>query len=773
MSNRTLNPTGRDGVPDVRHLPRARTVADPGDVTFLLAVVGRWWRLILAAGAMGGIVGGLYFLVATPLYLASSRILIDFRRLSPIGENELLINFKVNDSAVDSQTAIIEAEGVMRPVIQALKLHQDPEFIGHARWWKSVLGLLKIVDDPARMTESERMQTAVEQLAKRLKAQRVGTSYVLEVTVKSEDAGKAAHIVDEVAAAYVRDQLTSKQDVASGANDWFSQRVQALNDQVAQAQNAAVAYRKNNQVMLAVGKFIDEQQVVDIGARLTAARNDRAQAVSKLARIQQVLSVGGLEGGVVDEFQNQVIVGIRQKYFEMSRFAAENATRVGENHDATVRARASMKEMEKSIANEFQRIAQGYRSDAEVAKARELSLTREMEELATRSADAQKARVEMAQLDSIAQNFQSIRDNFLSRYTELAQEQTFPITETRILNKASVPEKRHSPRASISLIGGVGIGLLLGFLMALCIQILSRRARMREAVETVTDAPCLAYLPNLDGEQNSWLRQLVNEAGKRWPAIAPPRVEIARADHLETAVRQPFGIFAEGLRSIKIAVNAKLEGRRGIVLAFISAVPGEGTSTVAANFAGMIAASGQRTILVDFDLRHRSLTRQIAPNAPLGLQSVYCDLPNLLKALSVLKSGVHFLPAVDGQTRIHPSELAASAAMRQLMGLLRRTFDFIVLDLPAAIPVIDGRAVADLVDEYVLVVEWNRTTLDTIGEAMAANPQIAQKLIGFAFNKVSLEGAKRIGDFAAITDAAYVETGLMPVKAQQPTTRIA
>src|SRR5687768_14416665 len=111
------------GAPQGVSLPRAATVADPGDVTFLLGVVRRNWRLIVAIGAAGLLVGGLSFVVAKPLYLASSRILIDFRRLSAVGENELLINFKVNDAAVDSQTTIIESEGLMRAAIERLALH--------------------------------------------------------------------------------------------------------------------------------------------------------------------------------------------------------------------------------------------------------------------------------------------------------------------------------------------------------------------------------------------------------------------------------------------------------------------------------------------------------------------------------------------------------------------------------------------------------------------------------------------------------------------------
>ena len=118
-------------------LPRARTVADPGDITFLLGVVRRNWRLILRSAPRASLSAPAISWLRRRSIVASSRILIDFRRLSPVGENELLINFKVNDAAVDSQTTMIESEGLMRAVIERLALQDDPEFVGTARWWKS------------------------------------------------------------------------------------------------------------------------------------------------------------------------------------------------------------------------------------------------------------------------------------------------------------------------------------------------------------------------------------------------------------------------------------------------------------------------------------------------------------------------------------------------------------------------------------------------------------------------------------------------------------
>lgn len=728
------------------HVPRlrARAVGDPGDITFLFHVVRSHSRTLLTAALIGLALGSMHYLLSQRLYTASARILIDFRRLSAIGENEILINFRVNDSAVESQSTIIESNGLMRAVIDQLKLQTDPEFVGETAWWKTALGWLGLVNDPAALSEEERVQLALELFAKRLSAKRVGASYVLDVQFKSRAAEKAMRIVNAVATTYAADQLNAKQEVADNTNAWYQRRIAELQRQAAEAQSAAVEYRKQHQVMLVDGKFVDEQQVSELAVKIVQARIDRADAEAKFERIQELLRRGGAaDGSVGDELRNNVIIALRQKYVDLARRAAENAGKYGENHQAVVRARADLAELQKGIADEFQRIGEGYRSDASIARSREESLNRALEDLSERSAAAQKARVELSQLDSVATNLRSMQDSFLSRFNEATQEQTFPVTEARILHLASLPQKPSSPRAYLSLGGGLGLALGLGFFVALCEQVFSRRARGREQVEAVAGAPCLAYLP----------RQFAGGASHRGAASAASRM-------LDLVTESPFGMFAEGLRRVDLALGAGDHGTPAFVVGFVAVGAGEGASTVAANFATLVAQAGSKCMLVDADLRHRTLTTRLAPAARSGLLTAADNLDALPQSITVTETGVHFLAAAGGPEPKHPSELLGGPGMRQVVELSRRAFTHIVLDLAPLSPVVDARTIAPVVDGYVLVVEWNRASLDALGDVLASNPEVVRKLVGFVFNKVDIDAARRIGDFSAIFESDYERSEL-------------
>ncbi|RWM77981.1 MAG: chain-length determining protein, partial [Mesorhizobium sp.] len=73
---------------------------------------------------------------------------------------------------------------------------------------------------------------------------------------------------------------------------------------------------------------------------------------------------------------------------------------------------------------------------------------------------------------------------------------------------------------------------------------------------------------------------------------------------MRVSVDAPASMFSETLRSAKIAFDVVMEGQGSRVIGIVSVLPGEGKSTVAANLAGLLAANGSKTLLVDGDLRN-------------------------------------------------------------------------------------------------------------------------------------------------------------------------
>lgn len=679
------------------------------------------------AGSVVGCVllGTAYLVLAPPTYKATASVLIDFRRLAPVSEDISLSNGRIDSSAVQSQVAVMTSSAVLRKVVVGEKLDRDPEFLGGRI--TRFLSLFGLVRDPATLPDEPRIEYALNRLVARLDVDRIDMSYVILVAMTARDPDKAARIANKIAEAYIADQLDAKKQVSNRAIAWLNDRIEELRAGVDRADNAVVRYRTDNNVVLADGKFMDETRVSDLNHKLTDAQQQKSDAEARLARIEQILARGTLEGGVTDEFSNEVIVGLRNKYAETQRKMKDLAARYGSDHSAVLKLKSTLDNLQSNIFDEFRRIEQGYRSDAEIAKVQEDSLTKQLANLASGSAKAQETRVRMQSLSDSADSIRSIRDNFLGRYLTEIQRETFPVTEARVVGRALAPPDAITPSAPRALCGGLAIGLALGFGVGFLRELLSNRIRNRSQAEQAADAACLALLPRIAFNNELSVRDaLAGAKGKR--ADQSNRL-------LDLVARDPFGRFAEGLRAAKLAVDEKLVGRTGKVLGFVSLRRGEGASTVAANFAFLCARGGLPSILVDGDLRKASLTRHFTPDTPHGLAEAVLPSSRIPNA-GVLrnKQGWWFLPAFGTQPR-EPQEILKPALAAPFLDLLRDHFAYVVVDLPAIADAVDASCLASVVDGYVLVVESNRTPIDVMAEALRTKSAIGENIIGVVVNK--------------------------------------
>src|SRR5262249_57791907 len=90
-------------------------------------------------------------------------------------------------------------------------------------------------------------------------------------------------------------------------------------------------------------------------------------------------------------------------------------------------------------------------------------------------------------------------------------------------------------------------------------------------------------------------------------------------DILGYVLENPLSRFAETLRAVKVAADINSIDQKVKVIGVVSSLPGEGKSTIAANFANLLSFTGRSVLLIDADLRNPTLSRQITPNRPAGL----------------------------------------------------------------------------------------------------------------------------------------------------------
>lgn len=736
---------------------------------FILDFIRRQYRVIGFTAAVFLALGFVYVFTTPPRYTATSMMLLDtqdsrlFQQQSMFGDTPVAID----TGTVDSQVQILKSEKIALAVINNLNLTKDPEFTGSSGGLVSaVMGFVSnLFAGPTPTSEFALTRHAVGVFESRLDVQRVGLTYVIAINFQSLNPDRAAEIDNAVASAYIDDQLNAKYQAARQAGTWLQDRLRELREQAATAERAVVAFKAKNNIVEAGGRTITEQQLAELNSELVLARSQVAEARAKVARVESVLKTNtpeaAIDATVADSLKDDVIQKLRSQYLELSAREADWAARYGYQHLAVVNLRNQMAEIQNSIRNELQRIAQSYQSDLNIAERHEDSVQKQLDAAVSESQVNNQAEIALRELESQAETYRALYDNFLQRYMQSVQQQSFPITNARVISAATRPLTPSHPRTllvlALAVMGGLGCGIGAGTWR----EFADRVFRTSEQVETLLESDCIALVPavrekkdDIAGNELSAKQPEMTGLGRKAqaakdaksPALAPgQRTVVVPEGVLSAIVDAPFSAFAEAVRSIKVAIDlSPATGAGAKIIGFTSSVPNEGKSSLAGAVARLIAQTGSRTLLVDCDIRNPSLSRALSPGCASGLLDVLSGKAALEEALWVdSATKLSFLPVAMKARIAHSSEVIASTQTRGLFDKLRQSYDYILVDFAPLMPIVDVRASMHLVDSYVYVIEWGRTRIEHVEQALQSARGVYEHLLGVVLNKVDLSALGR------------------------------
>lgn len=174
---------------------------------------------------------------------------------------------------------------------------------------------------------------------------------------------------------------------------------------------------------------------------------------------------------------------------------------------------------------------------------------------------------------------------------------------------------------------------------------------------------------------------------------------------------------------------------RCFVVGVTSAVYGEGKTTVALNLAGTMAQNSEaRVTLVDFNLRNWDMQTRLNLPAAAGLVDVLEGSEDDLSAI-VQRTEMENLTIIPaGRAAANPARLVRSARLAEVVGTLKLSSDFIVLDMAPVLPVADTKTMAKLLDGVVMVVRAGVTPREIVARAIDAVG--SDKVLGVVLNGV-------------------------------------
>ena len=206
------------------------------------------------------------------------------------------------------------------------------------------------------------------------------------------------------------------------------------------------------------------------------------------------------------------------------------------------------------------------------------------------------------------------------------------------------------------------------------------------------------------------------------------------------AMLQPQSFVSDQFRTLRARLDSLAAQRPIQTLVVTSAVPGDGKTMSAINLAVVSAMGvGRRVLLVDCDLREPKVHEALGVRVGAGLMEVLRgDAPLDDAIVSLDESGLSVL-AIRGIPP-NPSELLASAAMRELIGKLAERFDTVILDAPPTLGVPDAKIVGELADGILFVVRAGETPRGDVEAALEVHDP--DRILGVVLNGTDVEAAR-------------------------------
>lgn len=283
-------------------------------------------------------------------------------------------------------------------------------------------------------------------------------------------------------------------------------------------------------------------------------------------------------------------------------------------------------------------------------------------------------------------------------------------------DSARLPTAPSSPNTRLNLALGALIGLALGVGYAVTRHVLDLRVRSPRDIERETGASVIGTLP--ESKDLSAGRKVLTFTAR---------------DDSNSPVAEATRELRTNLRFIDID-----NPPRAIVVT--SPVPGDGKSTIAANLAVSIAASGENVVLLDADLRRPMVASLFDLPEGAGLTDVLTDRAELADVAHIVGATANLVVIGAGRIPPNPSEVLGSVKMRELIESLA-TDAFVIIDSPPLLPVTDAAVLATNADGAIVVVSAGKTTFDMLHKALGNLEKARARSLGVVLNKVPRRGA--------------------------------
>lgn len=540
---------------------------------------------------------------------------------------------------------------------------------------------------------------------------------LISVAVENTDPVLAQKLSTEVVRQFTRAYIEQRIGISDEAYKYLRQEKDRLQQLVQEAQQAVQAFKDAHPGLpLDDSQTLADNRLLALATGFNEARNTRFKLEADYQQIQQmgtakpedllrVTSVAS--AAAVLSMQNDVSAA-------ESEFAALKE-RYLPKHPKYIQAQHQLDQLHESMRRTILKAADAVGISLQSAKQTEENAAALLKKEEQAKLEFSKVSLPYESLQKELLTNQELHNDVSRRLRETSMMKGMEQGNVEVVQPAIVPPKPSKPKKMLVLIAAAMGGLIIGGLIAFALSSVDQTFKTVDQTEEDLGLAVVGSVP------------IASKASHSAGALL--------------TVQEPDSPVAESFRSLRAALWLAGDGAEQRTILFTSAIPGEGKTFCSVNYAVSLARLGERTLIIDGDLRLPTLHKYFFDEPPEdGLGAVLLGESGLNSAIRPTKvENLFVLPA--GRHIKQPAELLAKGGFSKLMKEVSGRFDRIVVDSAPIHAVSDALLMLNDVETVCLVIRSSKTPRRAVKRAVHMISEADGSISGVILNRLRNSGA--------------------------------
>lgn len=300
----------------------------------------------------------------TPLYTATSTVIVDSQRTNVIDLGDVLSGTSLSTSVLDTEVRVIGSQALLAKVVEKENLINEPEFNPlllpppEPGFFERIFGGND--DEPAEAvempSEDELKKRAVGRLGGKVRVNRVGATYLIQIRVTSIEPQMAARLANAVAEQYGIEQLEVKLEATARATRFLAERVEVLESEVTAKELIVENYRTESGLLAAQGTTLTEASIAQLQRQKVEQEGEVARIRARYDGMRRQLNSGAGADAIGEVLSSPVVNSLKNQLSDAQRRKAELSTSLGPEHPRMIAVEGEIVDYEAQINSEMSRI---------------------------------------------------------------------------------------------------------------------------------------------------------------------------------------------------------------------------------------------------------------------------------------------------------------------------------------------------------------------------------------------------------------------------------